>query len=229
MCQIRIVVRIEIETLCNPDGKFNHRKMDRLAMVLSNLNNGGKEVIVVSSGAIALGTDKMGLKEEPKSYADMQTLAAIGQAELIRFYQHYFDQYNQIVAQVLLTADIMDSRERVQNTQNTFDRLLDRNIIPIVNENDAVSLTDIQLDDNYRLALQVARITEADIILIKMDTNSKYIIQPRGEMKAKMVVDEDELFEELEHTCSEINGKHDVQLFFPESIDEIMTNMLKGS
>ncbi|MBN1949574.1 MAG: glutamate 5-kinase [Bacteroidales bacterium] len=224
MCRSRIVVRIEISTLSNSDGKLNHRKMDRLAMVLSNLNNGGKQVIVVSSGAIALGTDKLGLKEQPKSYMDMQAIAAIGQAELIRFYQHYFDQYNQIVAQVLLTADIMDSPERVKNTQNTFNTLLDRNIIPVVNENDAVSLTDIQLEDNYRLALQVAKITEADIILIKMDTNSKYIIQPRGNLAAKMVADEDELFNELEKTCTELHGIKEEALLFPNSIDEIIVN-----
>ena len=152
----RIVVRIEISTLSNSNGKFNHQKMDRLAMVLSNLNNSGKQVIVVSSGAIALGIDKMKLKKQPKAYEEMQAIAAIGQAELIRFYQHYFDQYNQIVAQVLLIGDIMDNPTRVKNTQNTFDTLLDMNIIPIVNENDAVSLTDIELNDNYTLALQVA-------------------------------------------------------------------------
>ena len=163
----------------------------------------------------------MGLKEQPDSYEDMQAIAAIGQAELIRFYQHYFDQYNQIVAQVLLTGDVMDSMERVKNTQNTFNTLLSRNIIPVVNENDAVSLTDIQLDDNYRLALQVAKITEADIILIKMDTNSKYIIQPGKCKFAKLVSDENELFEELEKTCVEINGGNQNEVSFPESISEI--------
>lgn len=195
--------------------------MDRLAMVLSNLNNSGKQVIVVSSGAIALGTDKMGLKKQPESYEQMQAIAAIGQAELIRVYQHYFDQYNQIVAQVLLPGDILDSVERVKNAQNTFNRLLERNIIPVVNENDAVSLTDIQLDDNYPLALQVARIARADIILIKMDNNSKYIIQPRGQLEAKRVSDETELFDELEKTCADLPGIAREDLQFPESIDAI--------
>jgi glutamate 5-kinase len=223
MCLSRIVVRIEIATLSNPDGKFNHQKMDRLAMVLSNLNNSGKQVIVVSSGAIALGSDKMGLKEQPKNYEDMQAIAAIGQAELIRFYQQYFNHYNQIVAQVLLTGDIIDSRERVKNTQNTFNTLLEMNIIPVVNENDVVSLTDIELDDNYIMALQVAKITEADMILIKMDTNSKYIIQPRGNFKAKLVSDETELFNELEKTCAELNGSQQEGVnSFPESIDKIV-------
>jgi len=217
-------VRIEISTLSNSDGKFNHQKMDRLAMVLSNLNNSGKQVIVVSSGAIALGIDKMRIKNQPTSYEEMQAIAAVGQAELIRFYQHYFDQYNQIVAQVLLIGDIMDNVTRVKNTQNTFDTLLEMNIIPIVNENDAVSLTDIELDDNYILALQVAKITKADIILIKMDTNSKFIIQPRNKLNAKFVSDETQLFKELEKTCNEIVCDDSAELFFPESIKDIVLN-----
>lgn len=224
MCASRIVVRIEISTLSDSDGKFNHRKMDRLAMVLSNLNNSGKQVIVVSSGAIALGADKMGLSQQPSSYAEMQAIAAIGQAELIRFYQHYFDQYNQIVAQVLLTEDVVENPERVRNAQNTFDSLLEMNIIPIVNENDTVTLNDIELDDNYQLALQVARITQADIILIKMDTNSKFVIQPRSKLSAKMVSDETQLFEELEITCNEISLLTSKELFFPESMSEIILN-----
>lgn len=224
MCAHRLVVRIEISTLSSTDGKFNHQKMDRLAMVLSNLNNSGKQVIVVSSGAIALGTDKLKLNEQPQSYTDMQAAAAIGQAELIRFYKHYFDQYNQIVAQVLLTGDIMDNQVRVRNTQNTFDELLGMNIIPIVNENDTVSTTDIELDDNYPLALNVAKITRADIILIKMDTNSTFIIQPRGAARAKLVHDETALFYELEKSCKEIELLEKEEISFPNAIGEISFN-----
>ena len=224
MCSQRIVVRIEITTLYSPDGKFNHQKMDRLAMVLSNLNNSGKQVIVISSGAIALGADKLKLNREPEAYSDLQAIAAIGQAELMRFYQHYFDQYNQIVAQVLLTTDVKEHLERVQNAQNTFNMLLDMNIIPIVNQNDTVSTMDIELDDNYPLALNVARITKADVILIKMDTNSKFIIQPRGNAKAKLINDEVELFVELDRTCRELKELDQKSDFFPETIGEIVFN-----
>ncbi len=224
MKQNRIVVRIEISTLSNPDGKFNHQKMDRLAMVLSNLNNSGRELILVSSGAIALGSDKLKLKKQPQSYIEMQAVAAIGQAELIRFYQHYFDQYNQIVAQVLLTRDILDNAIRVQNTQNTFNTLLEMNIIPIVNENDTVSTVDIELDDNYSLARSVATITNADMILIKMDQNSKFIIQPKGNLKAKIVMDEAQLFRELDKSCLEINQAEIEYTTFPPSIQDIIVN-----
>jgi glutamate 5-kinase len=95
------------------------------------------------------------------------------------------------------------------------------NIIPIVNENDTVSLTDIELDDNYTLALQVAKITKADMILIKMDTNSKYIIQPRGKLSARLVDDEKELFEELDKLCAELSGITSDESRFPSSISEI--------
>ena len=221
MMRTRIVVRIEISTLSNSDGKFNHQKMDRLAMVLSNLNNSGMELILVSSGAIALGSDKLQLKEQPQSFTEMQAIAAVGQAELIRFYQHYFDQYNQIVAQVLLTSDILDNSIRVKNTQNTFDTLLEMNIIPVVNENDTVSTADIELDDNYSLAHSVATITNADIILIKMDQNSKFIIQPSGNYKAQLVHDETQLFNELEKLSIEMVGSENNEKTFPLSINDI--------
>lgn len=224
MKQSRIVVKIEISTLSNSDGKFNHQKMDRLAMVLSNLNNSGKELILVSSGAIVLGYDKLKLKEQTQSFTEMQAVAAIGQAELIRFYQKYFNQYNQIVAQVLLTSDILDNSIRVKNTQNTFDTLLEMNIIPIVNENDTVSTTDIELDDNYYLAHSVASITKADMILIKMDQNSKFIIQPRGNLKAILVKDETHLFSELEKICLELNGLGKDKTSFPLTINDIIAN-----
>jgi glutamate 5-kinase len=222
MCKSRIVVRIEISTLSNPDGKFDHRKMDRLAMILSNLNNSGKQLLLVTSGAIALGTDKLNLKRQPKSFIDMQVTAAIGQVELIRFYQHYFDQYNQIVAQVLLNSDVMDDDIRLKNAQNTFNTLLDLNIIPIINENDTVSTIDIELDDNYPLALNVARIARADLILIKTDKNSNFIIQPRGKLQARFVSDENQLLCELENISSELNLIKTDNFYFPESIDEIL-------
>jgi glutamate 5-kinase len=220
----RIVVKIEIATLSNTDGRFNHRKMDRLAMVLSNLNNSGKQILLVSSGAIALGCDKLNMKDQPQSFNEMQAIAAVGQAELIRFYQHYFDQYNQIVAQVLLTSDILDDMIRIKNTQNTFDTLLDMNIIPIINENDTVSTSDIELDDNYYLALNVAKITKADILLIKVDTNSKFIIQPRGSLKARIVDGENELFCELEKTYEELAKVKKEEVIFPASISDINLN-----
>jgi glutamate 5-kinase len=219
----RIVVRIEISTLIDANGKINPGKMDRLTMMLSNLNNSGKQVIVVSSGAIALGAEKLNLPAIPVSKNDMQTLAAIGQAELIRSYQRYFNEYNQIVAQVLLTSDIVEYPLRVENTRNTFDMLLSMNIIPIVNENDPVSTADIELDDNYPLALKVANIVKADMIVIKMERNGRYCIVSGNEKPITVAENEIELQERMDEICRQLVHANSAlqHVKFPETMEEI--------
>lgn len=215
-------MRIEISTLINRDGKISRRKMDRLAMVLTNLHNSGKNVLIVSSGAIVLGSDKLKLQQLPENLVDMQATAAVGQAELIRYYQQFFDDYNQIVAQVLLTSDIVSYPQRVENTRNTFINLLSMNIIPIINENDAVSTADIEIDDNYPLALIVAKIARADFIVIKMEMNGKYMIIGRGQSKGIVVDDEIALQTEIEALCSVMVKEDRVEnIIFPASIGEI--------
>lgn len=218
----RIVVRIEISCLQDESGKLNFRKMDRLAMVLSNLHNSGKELLLVSSGAIVLGTEKLGLEINVNDYTSMMAAAAIGQAELIKLYQKYFDQYNQMVAQVLLTKDIVKNPKRKENTENTFKALLEMSIIPIINENDAVSTSDIELCDNYPLALKVAQITKADIILIKSDINNNYIIQPRNGLPAIMVKNEQDLLNELDESINDLSELNNIEYKFPTSTEEIV-------
>jgi len=224
-----IIVRIEISTLISSEGKINRRKMDRLAMVLTNLHNSGKYVMVVTSGAIVLGTEKLKFPTMPDSQLEMQAAASVGQAELIRWYQHSFDEYNQIVAQVLLTSDIMHYPQRVKNTRNTFNRLLDMSIIPIINENDVVSTADIEFDDNYPLALMVAEIAMADFIVIKMELDGKYLIVPRGKRPALLVDGETELQEKLESFCQVIIPDDKMEADqFPASIGEIVFKQLQS-
>ncbi len=217
------MVRIEISTLINRDGKINRRKMDKLAMVLSNLNNSGKQILVVSSGAIVLGSEKLRLPAIPHAKTDMQALAAVGQAELIRSYQRSFDEYGQIVAQVLVTSDIVDFPSRIENTRNTFDMLLSMNIIPIINENDPVSTTDIELDDNYPLALKVANIAMADFIVIKSEINGTYrIVQGKGK-PVIAVENEISLQVEIDALCRHrMPARMDsCNIAFPASMEEI--------
>jgi glutamate 5-kinase len=218
-----IVVRIEISTLMGQNGKISQKKMDRLAMVITNLHNSGKHILVVSSGAIVLGAEKLKLHNLPDNQLEMQATAAVGQAELIRWYQRFFDDYNQIIAQVLLTSDIIEFPQRVENTRNTFNTLLNMSIIPIINENDPVSTTDIEFDDNYPLALIVANIAQADFIVIKMDINGKYLIVPGGNNVALIVDGETELQEKIESYCQGMipeNISGDIK--FPSSIGEII-------
>jgi len=219
--QPRIVVRIEIATLSDKDGKLDRKKMDRLAMVLSNLHNSGKEILVVSSGAIALGSEKLKLEKQPESLIEMQATAAIGQAELIRCYQNFFEEYNQIVAQVLVTSDITEYEDRENNARNTFNTLLEMNIIPIINENDPVSTTDIELDDNYPLALKVARIAQADIIVIKFDNNGKFLIIPKDAGKTIVAENEHKLIEKIDDSLKSIAEKKTSVEDFPASITAI--------
>lgn len=217
MKPLRVVVRLEIATLCDSNGKLENHKMDRLAMLMSNMNNSGMDLLLVSSGAIVLGCDKLGTVVPSKSI-DMQAIAAVGQVELMKLYQQYFDQYNQMSAQVLLTSDIMENETRVKNTQNTFDQLLRLNVLPIINENDPVSTSDIELDDNYPLALNVAKVSDAHIIMIKTDKNDQYILIPR---KGKAIVADKEmdLFQSLYQFQQE---KEKIgEGFFPSSIGEI--------
>jgi glutamate 5-kinase len=222
----RIVVRVEISTLVNPKGRINAQKMDRLAKVLSDLNNSGKQIMVVSSGAIVLGAEKLKLASIPESKMEMQALAAIGQAELIRSYQHFFNEYNQIVAQVLVTSDIVDYPVRIENTMNTFDMLLSMNIIPIINENDPVSTVDIELNDNYPLALKVANIAKADFMIIKSDREGNYMIVQGNGNPAIGVENENMLQEKMETLCRQnsMSRNNQTNKAFPPSLKEITNN-----
>jgi glutamate 5-kinase len=218
-----IVVRIEISTLLDKSGRINRKKMDRLAMLITNLHNSGKHILVVTSGAIVLGSEKLKLQNLPDNQLDMQATAAVGQAELIRCYQHYFNEYNQIIAQVLLSSDMVHYPQLIENTRNTFNALLDMGIIPIINENDPVSTTDIEFDDNYPLALIVSNIAQADFIVIKMEMNGKYMIITRGNNIGEVVDGETELQEKIEsyyHVM--VPGDYREKEGFPSSIGEIV-------
>jgi len=218
-----IVVRVEISTMLGQNGKISRKKMDRLAMVITNLHNSGMQVLVVSSGAIILGAEKLKLQNLPDTQLDMQATAAVGQAELMRLYQRSFDEYNQIVAQVLLTSDIIEYPQRVEDTRNTFSTLLDMSVIPIINENDPVSTSDIEFDDNYPLALIVAKIAKADFIVIKMELNGKYLIVPGSSVSAMVVDGETELQGKLESICQVlIPGDNREEVHFPPSIGDIV-------
>lgn len=164
---MRLVFKIEIETLFNGGGVLSHSKMDHLAMLCSDLQNSGMQVMMVSSGAIALGSARLGLDSPPSGLIKKQAVAAVGQAELIKSYQVFFDSYHQMIAQVLITNDVVTNPVRNKNAHATFLRLLDLGIIAVVNENDSVSTNDIIENDNYPLAHIVANITQADGIVIK--------------------------------------------------------------
>jgi glutamate 5-kinase len=195
---IKIVFKIEIETLFDDKGILDSSKMENLAMICANLQNSGVRVMLVSSGAIALGTRRLGKNEPPAGVTAKQAISAVGQAELIKSYQDYFEDFDQIVAQVLLTKDVIDNTLRNINAKNTLHRLLEKGIIPIINENDSVSTQDIILNDNYPLVLIVASLTDADAIVVNTFGGEKFelIVKDNSEIK---VINTDELLDLAEN------------------------------
>jgi glutamate 5-kinase len=212
----KLVFRIEIATLLGSDGTLDLKKMERLVMICTNLLNSGVQVAVVSSGAIVLGSARLGIAQTPDTFIGQQAAAAVGMAELITQYQLCFDAFNQIAAQVLLTKDVMEDEAWSRNASNTFNKLFEMNIVPVVNENDSVSTEDIELGDNYPLALDVARLTGAQLIIIRQPVEGNYLLVTR--LGKWIPVNEEGLFSEVEKFRKEQRDFASDSGFFPEQI-----------
>ena len=147
----RIVIKLGTSTLTHKTGKLNIRRMTNLVQVLSDLHNAGKEILLVSSGAIGMGVGKLNLPERPKDTPSKQAAAAVGQCELMHIYDDMFSKYSITVAQILLTKTIVQNPERRQHVQNTIERLLQLGVIPILNENDTVAIDELELEIDPRV------------------------------------------------------------------------------
>ena len=184
----RIVVKIGSSSLTHEEtGRLNLMKMEILVRELADLHNQGKEVIVVSSGAIAVGRSAMGIDHKPKELAKRQACAAIGQARLMMIYQKLFAEYNQTAAQILMTKYTMINRATRINAKNTFDTLLEMGTIPIVNENDTISTYEIQFGDNDTLSAVVAALTQADLLILLSDIDGLFTDDPNKNPDAKFI------------------------------------------
>lgn len=175
----KIVVKVGTSTLTHENGKMNFARIDLLVRALSDLKSSGNEVILVTSGAIAVGVSKLVLLERPREMGQKQAAAAVGQCELMYIYDKLFRDYGYITAQVLLTKDIISDEEPKANVINTFRTLLDYGVIPIVNENDTVSYEEIEFGDNDTLAAIVAVLVGADILILLSDIDGLYDKNPR--------------------------------------------------
>lgn len=187
----RIVVKIGTSTITHVDtGHLNLIKMEKLARVLTDIRNQNKEVVVVSSGAIGAGRKALGIKEKPRSLSEKQACAAVGQARLMMIYQKLFSEYNQTIAQILITKRIMTNEISRRNAENTFRELLSMGAIPIVNENDPVSTDQIQdenFGDNDTLSAMVAELVQADTLILLSDIDGLYTDDPRNNEKAEFI------------------------------------------
>ena len=184
----RIVVKLGTSTLTHKTGKLNIRRIERLVRNLADLHNAGNELVIVSSGAVGLGMAKLNLNERPKQTPMKQACAAIGQCELMYFYDKLFSNYSLNVAQVLLTKYVLLEDRRI-NVQNALEELLAHNVIPIVNENDTVAIDELELEvgENDSLAATVATLVNADMLIIMSDIDGLYDSDPRENEGAKLI------------------------------------------
>lgn len=186
----RIVIKVGTSTLIYPNGTINLSAIDQLAFVLSDLHNQGKEVVLVTSGAVGVGMHKINCSHRPKTIPEQQAIAAIGQAELMNIYSYRFGIYNQQTAQILVTRDVIDFPESRKNVVNTLEQLLSMGTVPIVNENDTVAVDELdhstRFGDNDQLSAIVTKLISADLLIILSDIDGFYSDNPSTNPNAKM-------------------------------------------
>ena len=183
----KVVIKVGTSTLAHKTGMLNIRRIENLVKVLADLQNSGRQIILVSSGAIGVGSGKLGLKERPQDTPTKQACASIGQCELMYVYDKLFSQYNHCVSQILLTRDIIENEKRTSNVINTMNRLISLNVIPIVNENDSVSVEEIEFGDNDTLSAIVSKLADAEALVILTDIDGLYDKDPRTHSDASLI------------------------------------------
>lgn len=184
----RIVVKIGSSSLAHPEtGTTDLIKLERLVRELVDLRNSGKDVVLVTSGAISVGSKALGLAKRPEEISKKQACAAVGQARLMMIYQKLFSEYNQVAAQILMTKNTMIDEENRMNAQNTFKELLAMGVIPIVNENDTISTYQMRFGDNDTLSAVVAALIDADLLILLSDIDGLYTDDPNSNPDAEFI------------------------------------------
>ena len=184
----RIVVKVGTSTLTHSTGHLNLRRIEKLVKVLSDMKNSGIQIVLVSSGAVSAGVAKLGFGSIPDAPEIKQAMAAVGQSELMKIYDKLFSVYGHTVAQILMTKDVLTNPDRKSAAVNTFNRLLEMNCLPIVNENDSVSTDELtKFGGNDILSAHVATLCEADVLLNLSDVAGLYDSDPRSNPDAKLI------------------------------------------
>lgn len=183
----RIVVKVGTSSITYDTGMVNIRQVEKLCRILADIKNSGREVVLVTSGAIAVGASKLGLKHKPRTIPEKQAAAAVGQCELMYIYDKHFIEYHHKVAQILLTRDIIDSDERRGHAVNTMETILEQGVIPIVNENDSVSVEEIRIGDNDTLSALVASLVHADALILLSDIDGLFESDPHENPDAEII------------------------------------------
>ncbi len=204
---MRIVVKVGTSNIIRQNGSIDIHALDMLARTLSDIKSMGNEVILVSSGAIGVGVNKLKLKERPSELRMKQAVAAVGQCELMHLYDKFFGEYGQTVGQILLTSEDVERKSSASRLTNTFESLLELGVIPIVNENDSVSSAEIEtgkkkvLGDNDTLSSIVAVLCRADLLVLLSDIDGLYDCDPKRNSGAKLISEVHSVTEELRRAC----------------------------
>ena len=202
----KIVVKVGTSTLTHPSGDLDLRSMERLVRAMADLKGEGNEMILVSSGAIAVGRAALGINERPKETSAKQACAAVGQAKLMMVYQKLFSEYSQTAGQVLLTKNTMVNPVSRVNAKNTFEELFHMGIIPVVNENDTVSTYEMQFGDNDTLSALVASMVGADLLILLSDIDGLYTDDPHRNPEAKLLKRVDSINENIYGMAKDSTG-----------------------
>lgn len=199
---MRIVIKIGTSTLTHSTGRLNLRLFGGLCKVISDIQGAGNEVIIVSSGAIAMGVGKLSLKQKPEDIPTKQAAAAVGQCELMYNYDKFFGEYSHTVAQILITSEDIENDGRRKHFTDTMERLLEMGVIPIVNENDTVATREMTVGDNDTLSAVVAVNVKADLLILLSDIDGLYSADPRSDKNATLIP----VVEEIDSGIMDIAG-----------------------
>ena len=184
---MRLVVKIGTSTLAHPTGHLNIRLVEELCKIISDIKNAGNDVTLVSSGAIGMGVGKLGLRKRPEDIPTKQAAAAVGQCELMYTYDKIFSEYNLTVAQILITGEDIGDEGRHSNFKNTLNRLLELDVIPIINENDTVATEELGIGDNDTLAAIVAKSIGAEKLILLSDIDGLFTADPHKDKNATLI------------------------------------------
>lgn len=195
---MRIVIKIGTSTLAHKTGRLNIIRVEKLCKVISDLKNKGDEIILVSSGAIGMGVGKLMLPKKPDDIPTKQAAASVGQCELMYTYDKLFSEYNHTVAQILITGEDIEHKDRCNNFKNTVCRLLELNAIPIINENDTIATNEIVIGDNDTLGAIVATTINADLLIILSDIDGLFTADPHKDDNAVLLHTVKEITKEIE-------------------------------
>jgi glutamate 5-kinase len=193
----RIVVKIGSSTLTHSTGRLNIQRIESLVSVISDIKNSGREVVLVSSGAVSAGVARLNLDPYPTSAEEKQAVAAVGQADLIKLYERLFSSFGHTIGQILMTKDVVENETRFKQAKNTFSRLLEMGCIPIVNENDSISIEEIKFGGNDTLSAYVAIVCEAELIINMSDVDGVFTKDPNKYPDAELISRIDEITDEI--------------------------------